>query len=194
MIARLGSDYGGHSVDLSLLSKNSVVYSFGIGNDVTFDTSIIEHTGCTVHAFDPTTKAVEWIKLQPKINNFFFYDLGLSNFDGIAKFTPPPEAGWVSFSENTNGSISFPVKKLSTIMKKLNHNKLSCLKMDIEGSEYGVLKDIIDERIDVDQICLEFHNKSEIEILEYLESIGFLNIYKLTSKEKINFLFKKVEY
>lgn len=189
MIARLGSDYGGHSVDLSLLNDKSIVYSVGIGNDNSFDESVIRYTGCKVYAFDPTTKAVEWIKQQPKLNNFFFYDLGLSNFNGIAKFAPPKEKAWVSFSEKEDGTVTFPVKKLSTIMDRLNHKKIDCLKMDIEGSEYGVLKDIIEEKIKITQICLEFHNKSEQEIDEYLNSILFYKNFKLANKDRANYLF-----
>jgi hypothetical protein len=39
-----------------------VVFSFGVANDIRFDTGVIDHFGCTVHAFDPTPRWVEWIK------------------------------------------------------------------------------------------------------------------------------------
>lgn len=192
MIARLGTEYGGHVVDLSLINEKSIVYSAGIGNDISFDYSLINYTQCTVHGFDPTTKAVDWIKQQPKLSNFNFYDIGISNFDGIANFEPPPQKGWVSFKESNTGDFTFPVKKLSTVMKKLGHSSLDVLKMDIEGSEYAVLTDIINENIDINQITLEFHNKSENEIKEFLQNIKFFDKYKLCNRDNVNYLFIKL--
>lgn len=189
MITRLGTDYGGHAVNISLINKESIVYSAGIGDDISFDKAIIEQTGCTVHAFDPTTRSVNWIQKQPKLSNFYFYNIGISDFDGIAKFDPPPVESYVSFKESATGSYNFPVKKLSTIMQKLDHKAIDCLKLDIEGSEYGVLGDIIDEKILVKQICLEFHGRSESEIKDFLESISFFNIFDQIKSDRLDYLF-----
>lgn len=191
MISRIGSDYGGHFVETALLDKESILYSAGIGNDISFDRAIIEQSGCIVHAFDPTTRSIKWIKEQPKLQNFYFYDIGISDFDGIAKFDPPPVEGYVSFKESSTGSYNFPVKKLSTIMNKLKHKSLDCLKLDIEGSEYGVLSDIVDENLDIKQICLEFHGRSESEINDYLENIKFYNLYNQANKAGSDYLFIK---
>ena len=40
-----GSEYGGFYVCPSLLNSQSVVYSFGVGEDISFDKSIIEKHG-----------------------------------------------------------------------------------------------------------------------------------------------------
>jgi len=189
MITRLGTDYGGHSIELSLLNKESIVYSAGIGTDISFDKAVIEQTECIVHAFDPTTKSIAWVQNQPKLQNFYFYDIGISDFNGIATFEPPAVESHVSFKESATGNYKFLVKKLSTIMNKLKHNVVDCLKLDIEGSEYGVLSDIIDENINVKQICLEFHGRSESEIKDFLENIKFFDIYNQANKERLDYLF-----
>jgi hypothetical protein len=53
-----GNTYGGFYVHPDALSKNSIVYSFGIGEDISFDKAIIENHKCHVFAFDPTPKSI----------------------------------------------------------------------------------------------------------------------------------------
>ncbi len=55
---RLGSPHAGWDVEVVGIDQDSVVYSFGVGEDVSFDLDLISRCGCTIHAFDPTPKAV----------------------------------------------------------------------------------------------------------------------------------------
>ena len=52
----IGSAYGSHTVVRDGLDARSVVYSFGVGEDVSFDLGLIERYGCMVHTFDPTRR------------------------------------------------------------------------------------------------------------------------------------------
>ena len=65
---KLGSDYGRHFVDLNSISCDSIVYSLGIGEDITFDEELINIKGCNIFAYDPTPKAIHYI--QNKNNHF----------------------------------------------------------------------------------------------------------------------------
>ncbi len=42
-------------------------------------------------------------------------------------------------------------------MKTLGHKRLDVCKVDIEGSEWGLLDDIIHNKLQIDQIFFEFH-------------------------------------
>ncbi len=42
-------------------------------------------------------------------------------------------------------------------MKKLGHKQIDLLKMDIEGSEFMALPDILNSKIIFDQLCIETH-------------------------------------
>jgi len=66
-----------------------------------------------------------------------------------------------SSSPIPTGKITVPCRRIFTLMKELNHSRVDCLKMDIEGSEYEVIDDILTNRIDVRQILLEFHHRFE---------------------------------
>src|SRR5678816_3326419 len=63
-LARHGSDAGEWWVCPDGLDAGCTVYSLGIGTDITFDLSLIEAYGLTVHAFDPTPGALAFVSGQ----------------------------------------------------------------------------------------------------------------------------------
>ena len=55
-------------------------------------------------------------------------------------------------------AIEVDMKTLKSTMDELNHTSIDLLKMDIEGSEYGIIDEICSNKIDVKQILIEFHH------------------------------------
>ena len=43
-------------------------------------------------------------------------------------------------------------------MAENQHDRIDLLKLDIEGSEYDVIEHILERRIPVRQICVEYHH------------------------------------
>lgn len=161
---RLGSDYGGWVINPEILNKNSIVYSFGIGEDVSFDLAVIEKFGTTVHAFDPTPKSINWLKTQRIPNELLYYEYGIANHDGVLKFYPPENPNHVShtilYRENTKSkAIEVQVYQLKTIMNTIGHKRIDLLKMDIEGAEYEVIDSILSSSIPIKQLLIEFHHR-----------------------------------
>jgi hypothetical protein len=109
------------------LNKNSIVYSFGVGMNISFDIRLIEKYGCQIFAFDPTPRSIEWIKKQKLSSEFNFMDYGVSDRDDVLIFYPPANPHHASFSAETmlksQEGIELPVFSLQTIMKKLGHDK-----------------------------------------------------------------------
>ncbi len=159
----VGSDYGGWKVIPDLIHSESIVYSFGLGKDVSFDLGMIKNFGLTVHGFDPTPMSADWIRTQDFPSSFVFHELGIAGSNGSIDLFEPAREGFVSHSlvEQHEGqrSISVPVQRLSTIMNELNHTRVDILKMDIEGCEYDVLEDILKSDILPVQLLVEFHHK-----------------------------------
>lgn len=192
-----GSNYGGWVIKRGSVQTDSIIYSFGVGEDITFDLSLIDKYGCIVHAFDPTPKSIEWITSQETPNKLKFYDYGISDFDGAQKFFPPENPEFVSHSIFELGDktpIEFRVKKLDSIMSFLNHNHISVLKMDIEGSEYSVIDYICQNNVSVDQILVEFHHRFDnvgfektIDSILKLNEAGFKIFYISASGEEFSF-------
>jgi FkbM family methyltransferase len=160
---KLGSDYGGYWVCPNGLGAESVVYSFGIGEDISFDLAFIDRFGAKVHAFDPTPKSIEWVKRQDVPPALVLHEFGLADYDGLASFAPPEDPDHVSHTvlerQNASGpSIEVEVKRLDTVMAMLGHDRVDVLKMDIEGAEYGVIDHLVQKHDLPQQVLLEFHH------------------------------------
>ena len=93
---RFGTEYGGWDVVGAPLNADSVVYSFGVGEDASFDIALIERFGLVVHAFDPTPKSIEWVKAQKFSDRFVMHDYGIADHDGSISFHPPENSDHVS--------------------------------------------------------------------------------------------------
>ena len=145
------------------LSASSVVYSMGVGEDISFDLALIQRFGLQVHAFDPTPRSIEWLQNQAVPIEFMFHAYGVASFDGGCAFLPPENPAHVSHTIALQGSswppIEVPVHRLGTIMKMLGHEQIDLLKMDIEGAEYSVLADMLACHLQVKQILVEFHHR-----------------------------------
>jgi len=93
-----GSEYGGYFVVPDGLNSDAVVYSFGVGEDVSFDLSLINQYGLSVFAFDPTPKSVAWLGGQVLPPQFHHYAHALGTADGVATFFEPKDPNHVSHS------------------------------------------------------------------------------------------------
>jgi FkbM family methyltransferase len=141
---------------------------------------LIRRFGVTVHAFDPTPRSIQWLRTQELPPSFVFHDYGIAEHDGVASFSPPLNKKFVSYSmirrERPEGRAEGKVYRLSTIMRKLKHMRVDLLKMDIEGAEYGVLRDLVCDGVCVDQILVEFHHRwPELGVQQTKDAVRDLN-------------------
>ena len=159
----LGHEKAQWCVCPTLLSSPSVVYSVGVGEDISFDLGLISRFGVTVHAFDPTPRSIAWSRAQSLPEAFVLHPIGLAGYDGTARFHPPKDARFVSYSQIDSGSrgevVEAPVRRLATVMSELHHQSIDLLKMDIDGTEYEVLKDMLSSGVQVRQLLVEFHHR-----------------------------------
>ena len=196
-----GSKHGGFFIIPELLNSNSVVYSFGIGEDISFDTEIINRHGCTVYGFDPTPKSIKWVESSKRPDKFNFLPYGISTKTGSATFYLPVNENHVSGSlaetkvVSSSKKIEVSMKSFGDIIRELKHDKIDVLKMDIEGAEYDVLPDILKQGISIKQIEIEFHhrlfrngNKKTKDAVELLKNNGF-DLYAISKTgEELSFV------
>lgn len=201
-----GSPYGGFYIYPKLLNPSSIIYSFGIGKDISFDQTCIHKHGCNVFAFDPTPKSIEWVKKQQLPIQFHFYEYGISTSQtGIYDFYLPSNVKGVSGSlESQNldvdqtDSVKVLMKSFDDIVHELKHSHIDVLKMDIEGAEYLALDPILSSGVTIDQILIEFHDrsfnpddiKSKESVLKLTER-GYFIYACSVSYEEISFIHKR---
>jgi FkbM family methyltransferase len=191
-----GNDYGGFYICPDLLcpppphhtssdscGKKIIVYSCGIGEDISFDIAIMKEYDCDVFAFDPTPKSIAWIKMQNLPGNFVFAPYGISGkTKGQSLYlsnTPLDISASVYVHDYTaaDDCVTVQMKSLADIAAEYHHDYIDILKMDIEGSEFDVIRNL-PQNIVFGQIVVEFHER-------------FLNNGKKILKEMFKILKKK---
>lgn len=179
-----GSEYGGWPLITSLVDPESVVLSFGLGADISFDLEVIRRIGCRVIGFDPTPKSIAWLSEQTLPEQFQYFEVGLAVETGVLTFNAPENPAFASYStvhsENGAQRVELPVKDLATIIEDLQIDYIDVLKMDIEGSENEVVSALANSTLRPGQILVEFHhrihrtpfNKTR-DAIQSLERIGY---------------------
>lgn len=192
--------YGAWALCPDALSSQSVVYSFGIGDEISFDLDLIRRYGVRVFAFDPTPASHQWLATQSLPDAFVPHEYGLADYDGTASFYAPANPEWISHSilsasHTGTDKIEVPVHRLKTIMAKLGHERIDLLKMDIEGAEYDVITDLIESNLDVHQLLVEFHHRFDTvspdrtkESIRQLNAAGFQIAYVSPRGEEYTFV------
>lgn len=157
----IGTKYGGWVIPRSLFHAQSVCYCAGCGEDISFDLGLIERYGCQVYGFDPTPRAIQYVVEHAGQNpKYHFSEIGLWDKQDVLKFYVPRNPKHVSHSllnlQKTDEFIQVNVKPLQAIMSENGHTRLDLLKLDVEGAEYKILDSVIENRLDISVICVEY--------------------------------------
>jgi FkbM family methyltransferase len=161
------------------LTPLAIVYSFGVGRDLSFERALIDRFGVTVHAFDPTPHALEWVRSQRMPQQLVLHELGLADYDGSARFVPSRRPGGENFSmvrqTGIGEPIEAPVRRFATLARLVG-GPPALVKLDIEGTEYAVLPDMLASGFRPRQLCVEFHHRwREVGPRRTREAIRLLN-------------------
>ena len=199
-LLRLGSDYGGYNVVKDALTDNEelIIYSFGVGEDLTFSEAAIKRLQCEVYAFDPTPKAINYVRKHCIYTTpgFHFFEYGISDKDTERTFYLPRNTQFVSGALEYNNELSnerminVKVRTLKTIMDELGHTHIDVLKLDIEGEEFSVIKNIMQDKISIGQICVEVHDRFFDDGRERLKELKYALI---KNDYRIAYVSKKYE-
>lgn len=172
-LMRLGTVYGGWWIPTDVgLTEASICYLAGAGEDLSFDCALVRRFRCCLRIIDPTPRAVQHFQRMASavaegkrfpINNSEteFYDIGPEHLAGIRflpvgladrdvemKFFLPRNPEHVSCStmnlQRTDDYFTAQCYRLSTLMAEQKDEVVDLLKMDIEGAEYSVIGDLVE--------------------------------------------------
>jgi len=130
-------------VSVVLQRPDCVVYSFGSNGNRVFEQAILETTPCRIYSFDPNHEFGKLFK-DPR-----------NTFEPLWLHERP----WKQ-PELAEGGKQAKVDHLDNIMQRLGHARVDVLKMDIEGSEYEVLKKAFRHRPRDDPLALQIQLES----------------------------------
>jgi len=171
-LLRLGTIYGGWNIPVNAgLSVDSTCYSAGAGEDISFDCALAERFHCRVRIIDPTPRAIQHFRelehavmagqrfpINNSTNDYYtisqevlrklqFLPFGLADKDTELKFYLPSNPAHVSCStmnlQKTSEYFTAKCLRLSSFMRQQSDTCIDLLKMDIEGAEYAVIRDIV---------------------------------------------------
>lgn len=172
--------YSNYFLRPDLIPPSPIVFSAGVGQDVSFDLALIERHGARILLLDPTPTSrryIERLNLPPTaefepvaVNDEdgevqLFIDGVQSNFD---------EANSLSISNRGVQSVGqiVPCRRINTLMEERGLNRLEVLKLDIEGAALKVLRDTLESGIYPVQIAAEFERPEEHkEVLSFLSEL-----------------------
>ena len=160
---RIGSAYGGWIVAVEPLgrARHPVVLSFGLGDDISFDEEMIASYAARVYGFDPTPTSLQWIARRRTPGSMRVVPVGIANFDGQQEFALAGNdtRGNYSSKQTVGTSVTCRVMRYSSILSMLDLDHVDVLKLDIEGSEYDVIPEVIESSVLPVQLLVEFHHR-----------------------------------
>jgi FkbM family methyltransferase len=172
---RLGSlfDGGKWICDPPALPDSAIVYSFGIGDNISFDMDMAGRLACNVYMFDPSPSVVSRFKtfLSGQAcgkGRMFYQPVGLGPVSG--------EAGrqWNLVIEGK----ACKVESLSNLARSLRHDHVDVLKIDIEGGEMAALRQVLASQtldsLRVRQLLVEFHLWDDKSFEDFVRIVGAL--------------------
>jgi len=153
---------GGYIVDKRIIGKIEYIITCGLSDDWNFEKDFLNKNSKTiVLAYDHTVNLAFWVKrlLKDILHFFLLKKISFWKFKNIFRYFD-----YVLFFKKKNKHFKIKIgkknlhNKVITIDKILNNKRNILLKVDIEGGEYDVLKDIKKNQKKINCLIVEFHS------------------------------------
>jgi len=162
-LVRIGPKFdGGYVIDKKSIVNTDIIITCGLNDDWQFEKSFLKiNTKCIVEAYDHTIDKKFWIeRFKKDIKHFFLLKkIRLRKIIDIFKYLD-----YLRFFKNHNkhhilkiGTENIYNKEI-TIDRILKNHQNVILKVDIEGDEYKILNQILDNSKKIKTLIIEFHD------------------------------------
>ena len=153
-LTRLGKkNDGGYLVGIQTVKESQCLISFGIRDDWSFEKDFLKKNIVKALCFD-SENILDILKKKFKSDLSFIYKLNiLKIIKNLIAFY-----NFYKFKKKTKIIQKIiSTGDLNQIMSEINSDKIF-LKIDIEGSEYSILEEIIQNQERIEGLVIEFHN------------------------------------
>ena len=168
-LIRLGKNYdGGYLVPIKSIENTKVLFSFGLNDDFSFEKDFRKKKDINIYCYDNSVNWKFWIKkFFRDIKNLLLFRIKKSDlkyiffyFKYIFFFNSKKKIHYKKFiapkGSNIPGVKENEITDLDEIFSEKN-SKNVFLKIDIEGSEYRILDQIIKYQSSIEGLVIEFH-------------------------------------
>jgi len=185
-LLRLGrNNDGGYLVEKDSLEASKALISFGLSFDWSFEKDFYNvHNNAPIHCYDHTVKysAIKKFSRGSLLNVFNVKYYSLLGFKNIIKnfcLSRDYKSFFIKNRIHFRSAIGIGTNLVSIndVFDKISTNDIF-LKIDIEGSEYRILNDILKVQQKLSGLVIEFHNIDlhMDKILNFINNLGFLKI------------------
>ena len=187
-LIRVGKDNdGGYCVPKKSVINSDLLLSFGLNDDWSFEKDFISINSQTkVFVFDKSVTIAFWIKYFLKIiieiisfkkNPISIFKFVYLLFDYFIFFRNSNTKHIKKNVIQRDHIIKNEIKSFHINIKEIlskNNGKNFFLKIDIEGNEYRILQDIVENQNYLEGLVIEFHNSDLMEdkILDFSEQLN----------------------
>ena len=171
---------GNYFIDFKKI-KNTfpILYSGGVGENISFDIEFLNKTKGLARLFDPTPQSIEYMRSK-EANNLKFYPYALYKeskkvkiyFDKFKQVKSNSISNFLDFDQAD--FYMCDAYNIPDLMKKFNDNKIDILKLDVEGVSIGIVENCFKNNIYPNQIIIA------IEV-----PMNYLSFFKFYRKLKI---------
>lgn len=175
--------FGNYYLSDEMLGEHPVVFSVGVGQEISFDEALLARGPVSLHLVDPTPTSKAYVEASHLSAGVTFDAVAVGDFDGeIELFVDDLEGSadtTSSLSIHDRGydapSLRVPCRRVGTLMRQYGHEKIDVLKLDVEGAAIRVLRDCFSSGIFPPQIAAEFERPSDkVAVSRYLAELEVL--------------------
>jgi FkbM family methyltransferase len=221
-LVRIGTEYGGWYCCRTLLGAGRTAMCCGAGEDISFDVALNARWSMRIICVDPTPRSVVHveallsasrdrrpmlIEAGPAIydlsgfrpEDFTFCPRAVWSSDGTLELFAPRNPVNVSYSavnlQHTSDAIRVRSSSVHSLLAEFGVERISLLKLDIEGAEYEVLRSMLADGVRPEQLLVEFDQVNQpltpwfwVELLRVIRELRCAG-YRLVFRERANYLF-----
>lgn len=173
---------GGYVLDKRVIDKIDYIVTCGLSDDWEFEKEFSRmNNKVKILAYDHTVNSSFWIKrfIHDLINLFLLKKLRIWKIIKIFRYID-----YLNFFSKKNKHLKLMISKKNisnkeiTINKILKQKKNVLLKVDIEGSEYGILSNIVLNSKKINCLIIEFHSvkKNLNKIYKFIDNLKSLKL------------------
>lgn len=207
----LGTRYGGWWIDRHLIGPDPLLVDCGLGRDISFPAEFLSRFRGRVLGIDPNPDSVAFCREHAVQGMEICQKAFWKRAGEVLRFNLPRPKELLpkgadeisgsllsSYTYNSSEQVEVTSTSLAQLLEKAGREECDVLKMDIEGAEHEVLRELCADGsirrarqllVESHDFCTEYGPEDTREAVLALARIGFM----LVHRENHNYIFRRTD-